>query len=226
MTNSPGDPVMLRNCGFFMGDGWCTPHALVQETPDLVVLFRPEGVQTQIWQMERQEFVEMPVTRMDMLRLMFPGRMYAIELFFDAGKGTPPYSIFEGEGRFRGWKVNMEAAFRRTPIGFDTTDHFVDIVVKPDLTWYWKDEEDMRQWRKKGAYQPGEIESFLAAGREAEEMIKRRLAPFDEVWSNWQDESLAGRPLPKVPEGWEQMPGVNITMSLNRPWDFWKGAAV
>ena len=48
--------------------------------------------------MERQEFVEMPVTRMDMLRLMFPGRMYAIELFFDAGKGTPPYSIFRRRG--------------------------------------------------------------------------------------------------------------------------------
>lgn len=212
---------MLRNCGFFKGNAWCTPHVLVQETAELVVLFRPEGVLTQDWNMEHREFTALPPTRMDMLRLMFPGRMYAIELFLDAGKGTPPYSTFEGEGRFRGWKVNMEAVFRHTPIGFDTTDHFVDIVIKPDLDWYWKDEEEMREWRKKGAYQPGEIEGFLAAGREAEEMIKRRLLPFDGSWNDWQP--APDQPLPVVTEGWERMSGVDITMSLNRHWDFWKG---
>ncbi len=255
MNKSTADPVMLRNCGFFKGNAWCTPHVLVQETPDLVVLFRPEGVLPQDWNIEHRELTTLPPTRMDMLRLMFPGRMYAIELFFDTGRGTRPYSIFEapamamrrprsrtglslglaggagsavfahagefeGEGRFRGWKVNMEAAFRRTPIGFDTTDHFVDIVVKPDFDWYWKDEEEMREWRKKGGYEAGEIESFLAAGREAEEMIKRRLAPFDGSWNDWLP--APGQSLPEVPQGWEELPGVDITMSLNRRWDFWK----
>lgn len=215
-----GEAVMLRNTGFFMGESWCTPHVLIQDEPDLVVLFRPEGVQTQIWHMERREFVEIPVTRMNMLRLMFPGRMYAIELFFDAGKGTSSYAAFEGDGRFRGWKVNMEAAFRRTPIGFDTTDHFVDIVVKPDRTWFWKDEPQMRSWQKRGAYRPGEIERFLEAGREAEEMLKSREPPFDDSWNDWQPPVLAG--LPKAPEGWEKLAGIDITMSLNRRWDVWK----
>lgn len=37
--------------------------------------------------------------------------------------------------------VNIEEPWQRTPIGFDSRDHLLDIVVTVDLsTWHWKDE--------------------------------------------------------------------------------------
>ncbi len=45
-----------------------------------------------------------------------------------------------------GWKLNPEAPWRRTTLGFDTTDYALDAVISPDLTWWrWKDEEEFVQ---------------------------------------------------------------------------------
>jgi uncharacterized protein len=49
----------------------------------------------------------------------------------------------EADGAFVGWYVNLEAPERRTPLGIDTWDHVLDLVVAPDLTsWRWKDEDE------------------------------------------------------------------------------------
>ena len=92
----PGESVILRNTGFFVGEAWATPHIVVQDTDELVVLYRPEGTRFEVWDLIEQRIAPMRPTRMDMLRLMWPGRYYAVELFFDAGRGTPPYSHFGG----------------------------------------------------------------------------------------------------------------------------------
>jgi len=39
----PGDGVILRNTGFFVGEAWATPHVVVEDSADRVVLYRPEG---------------------------------------------------------------------------------------------------------------------------------------------------------------------------------------
>ena len=149
----PGDEVLLRNTGFFVGEAWATPHVVVRDSDELVVLYRPEGTAFESWSLTRRRLIPLGRTKMDMLRLMYPGKDYAVELFFDTGKGSPPYAAFdvEGEGRFRGWKVNIEAPFERFDLGFNTTDHFLDIIVRPDRSYAWKDQEVMAGCLARGA---------------------------------------------------------------------------
>jgi hypothetical protein len=217
----PGDTVMLRDVGNFSGILWCRPHVVVQDTPELVALYQPEGSLIHRWRMEEQVFGPPAPVRMDFLRLMFPGKAYAILLVFDGGTGAPPWysSYFDGTERFRGWKVNLESPFRRTSLGFDTTDEFLDIIVRPDRTWYWKDEEHVVPWVERGAYTPEDIEQIRAAGRDAEQLIKAGSFPFDVSFVDWEPGDL-GMPL-EVP-GWHELPGREITLTNGRRYDAWK----
>jgi hypothetical protein len=132
--------------------------------------------------MEEGSFGPPAPVRMDFLRLMFPGKGFAVLLVFDAGTGVAPWyaDYFDGEQRFRGWKVNLESPFRRHELGFDTTDEFLDLIVRPDRSWYWKDEEHVVPWVERGAYEESHIEQIRQAGREAEALIKAHVFPFDD----------------------------------------------
>ena len=61
--------------------------------------------------------------------------------------GTP-YSVwwFWADGAFAGWKVNLEEPHVRWSdrgcAGVDTADHALDVMVSPDHSWRWKDEEE------------------------------------------------------------------------------------
>ena len=135
---------------------------------------------------------------MDVLRLMYPGRRYAVEFYFDTGR-APPYPDFVGEGRFRGWKVNIEGPLRRTEIGFDTTDDMLDIFVRPDRSYYWTDRDELEYWVQIGAYTKEDRARFFAAGREAQALVDARLSPFDDEWTDWRPPASSRRPA--LPEG-------------------------
>jgi hypothetical protein len=45
------------------------------------------------------------------------------------------------DGRHFGWYVNLQRPYRRTAIGIEAMDLMLDVVVEPDLTWRWKDDE-------------------------------------------------------------------------------------
>jgi hypothetical protein len=46
---------------------------------------------------------------------------------------------------FEGCYVNMQSKLTRTPLGFDLTDHQLDIVVEPDRNWRWKDQDEQSE---------------------------------------------------------------------------------
>ncbi|MBI3460176.1 DUF402 domain-containing protein [Candidatus Acetothermia bacterium] len=115
---------------------------------------------------DEQRFMEPWTMRMDFLTLIFPGKAYLVHLVFDAGSGTPPWyePYFSGEDRFRGWKVDLVTPLRRTGRGFDFTDEVLDIIVRPDRSWYWKDEDQMARYLVTGVYTEAEVE-HLRPGR-------------------------------------------------------------
>ena len=41
--------------------------------------------------------------------------------------------------------MNFEQPLRRTPIGFDTFDQKLDLIVMPDGAYRWKDEDELEQ---------------------------------------------------------------------------------
>ena len=112
--------------------------------------------------------------RRDTLRLMFPGKPYSIWLFW------------EGEPRaFTTYYVNFEEPFRRTPVGFDTNDHTLDIVVAPDLKWAWKDRDDFAGLIASGHFSAEFGEAVEEAARGVLALVESAAPPFDGSWCEW-----------------------------------------
>jgi hypothetical protein len=109
------------------------------------------------------------------------------------------YYFPDGKGPFYGWKVDLASPYRRTAVGFDVTDEVLDIVVNPDRSYWWKDEDQLLQLIDLGIYSEVAAEEIRAAG-EVIELIDRHLPPFDEEWQTWRPP--AGLAASEVPEGW------------------------
>nr|pir fomD protein - Streptomyces wedmorensis [Streptomyces wedmorensis] len=78
------------------------------------------------------------------LQLHRPGRGHSVWVLRDADTGA-----------FREWYVNVEAPWRRTPTGFSTLDHEIDLVVPADSrTLRWKDVEKFEERAGSGTSRP------------------------------------------------------------------------
>ncbi len=125
------------------------------------------------------------------LSLYEPGTGYCIELFW-----KPDWD-------FIGWYVNLEDPFRRTRTGIDTCDLALDIVVAPDFSWHWKDEDDFAEMQERGLISAGRAAEIRANGERAIERIATRANPLNEQWPAWRPDS--SWTVPRLPDGWEPL---------------------
>lgn len=172
-----GDEVVLRYITRFGdGVGMSWPYRVVRDDDDLLALYIPRGSVYMQWHTHPEgtrQLVEANWRR-DVLRLMFPGKPYSIWLFW------------EGEPRaFTTYYVNFEEPFRRTPVGFDTNDHTLDIIVAPDLTWTWKDKDDFERLIANGHFSEAFGNEVRAAATEVLAIIESKASPFDGSWETW-----------------------------------------
>ena len=197
-----GENVVLRYITRFdsrAGMSW--PYRVVEDQDDLVALYIPKGAQYARWGRPPAPGaprgpLELDGWRRDVLRLMFPGKGHSIWLFWERDD--------DGNREFTSYYVNMEEPFRRTPIGFDTNDHTLDIVVRPDLSWRWKDEEQFAGLIEAGRYTPEFGEFVRNEGRSAVELIEGRKPPFGAGWEAW--EPPADWECPSLVDGWADLP--------------------
>jgi Protein of unknown function (DUF402) len=109
---------------------------------------------------------------------------------------------------FNGWYVNLERPIVRWRdgdlTGVDTIDYDLDIVVTPDLTWRWKDEDEFAE---RLAYpRIYWVDDEAAVRAEGERVIKRIEAgdyPFDGTMTEFRPDP--SWPVPSVmPSGWDR----------------------
>ncbi len=116
-----------------------------------------------------------------------------------------PYGVlafWEPDGAFAGWYVNLETPLHRTPVGFDFTDHCLDVLISPDRsTWTWKDEDELEEAVSLGIFSPADAEAFRAEGMVAVERIIQGEPPFDRDWSTWRPDPEWSVPI--LPPGWD-----------------------
>jgi hypothetical protein len=230
-----GDPAHVNGEPFLSNGEMVTvqarPYRVIADSDEVVALFMPEGTVTQRWHIAERRYMDSTaVSRVDTLRLLFPGAPYDVTLFFEA-EGEPPWhldGLFEGEGlqegwrerrraegedvfrlpprpvepgRFRGWYVNVQTPFDRQPYGFDVADMTLDVVVRPDRSWYWKDTDELRDALAAGACSEAQAEQIWEAGRQVVRLVESGSAPFDESWRRWQP--LPREAITEVPDGWQ-----------------------
>jgi hypothetical protein len=121
----------------------------------------------------------------------------------EPGVAHSVYVSWGRDGEFAGWYVNLEDPWRASPLGFDTTDHLLDIVVDPDRSWRWKDEDHLAEAVEVGLFTPEEALAIRAEGERAIERIESWSAPFDEGWEEWHPDP--DWPTPSIPEGWDRL---------------------
>jgi hypothetical protein len=81
--------------------------------------------------------------------------------------------------------VNLQAPFRRTPLGVDTFDHELDLVIAPDGTWTYKDQEQLEASVAAGRFTEDEVVSIRSEGARVAEMIETQSTWWASEWSTW-----------------------------------------
>ena len=210
-----GDEIVLRYITRDGRPGMTWPATVIVDNADLVALYIPKGTIYKQFQPVKpkdsnivgyQRVLKDTAWRRDVLRLMYPGQFFSIWVFWE----------YSDNGReHTSYYVNMEEPFRRSKVGFDTNDHTLDIVVMPDLSWYWKDLDELSERVGAGVY-PIDFAEFVR--KKADEIvvrIEKNLAPFNEGWEKWQPPE--NYKIPVLRSDWESAP---VTLWEDRHWAY------
>ncbi len=85
-------------------------------------------------------------------------------------------------------------AARANPVGFDTVDHALDVLVPLDRSsWTWKDEDELAEAIALGLFTEADAASFRYWGERAVEHLVLRQPPFDEDWEDWRPDPRGPR---------------------------------
>lgn len=99
------------------------------------------------------------------------------------------------------WYVNLEDPWTRTSRGFDSRDHALDVIVRPDRSsWSFKDEDEIEWSLANGLVTANELAEYRAEGERAAERIMRGDPPFDRDWTVWRPDDAW--PVPLLPSDW------------------------
>ena len=106
--------------------------------------------------------------------------------FFSPGSYARVNLGWSEDNSFLGWYVNFELPPTIDTNGLRTTDLVLDIIVRPDRGWEWKDRADFDQ-----AVQRGVLDQELLTTLEDEAdrivaQVDSGDGPFDDAWLSWR----------------------------------------
>ena len=136
--------------------------------------------------------------RNHLLRVLLPGRPFSVWL------------LWSPEWEFISYYVNLETPFARSAVGFDSSDHTLDVCVRSDRTWYYKDQDELDARVEVGLV---DAEAAALVRRDAEQavaLIEGWQPPFSSGLETWRPDPPW--PVPELPPGWDTHP------SAIEPW--------
>lgn len=102
---------------------------------------------------------------------------------------------------FKGYYINFQLPFERSPCGFDTYDLELDLVIDPDFRWQWKDVEDYQKGIQLGAIRAEWVQAIEHDQHEVLERLHQRQYPLNEHWIDWLPDKSWSPSL--LPIGWD-----------------------
>jgi uncharacterized protein len=195
----PGDPALFR----FVWP-WkvfsAKPTTVVEHTPERVVLWlapktltmAPPGFHVAVPQIRAGEWTH------EHWR-WYGGRL----MIWEAGSSHSIYVTWSDDGEFLGWYANLEDPWKTGALGFDATDHLLDVVIRPDRTWSWKDENHLAGAVQVGLFTREQARAIRDEGERVIARVESWAAPFDERWETWRPDPEWL--VPVVPAGWDRI---------------------
>jgi hypothetical protein len=99
-----------------------------------------------------------------------------------AGDHYAVWKVFDLTATFLHWYVNFEAPVVRRRDGFETDDHGLDLIVRPDGRREWKDVPDLHHQRVSGRVDDATVGRVLAAAAD----VTAQLDAGTPWWSRWE----------------------------------------
>jgi hypothetical protein len=181
---SPGDVILYRGI-WCINIYWAIQVIIVRDDPDRIIVYWRAGtpVKRPSHRISPKEMVEDPKpnlidgkwTDTDILMFATPGASHSI------------YAMWESShSRFKCWYINLQEPLLRTPLGLDTTDYLLDIVVEPERTnWRWKDEDEFDEAIELGIFALEKAKEIRNEGKRVIQEIESNQSPFCDGWENW-----------------------------------------
>ncbi len=124
----------------------------------------------------------------DQLRVAPTGRPWSVWVLFA-----------EGTGDFAGWYVNLEKPHVRDERTVYTSDHVLDLVVKPDRTMVRKDEDELELAVAQGVYDSTTAAAIEEDAAKVEALVADWAPPFCDGWERFRPDpawTIPGLPEP------------------------------
>ena len=202
-----GDVVAWR--GIFRKQVWhVQPTLLVKDTPQEIVTTLLPGTEciaeetylrgktqgNRRWSFVDRDWRLATYTwQTNRLLLLFePDKYYSTILFWNHANGS-----------FLCYYINFQLPIQRKGKALDTLDLDLDLIIKPDLTYEWKDAEDYQKAIEHGVILSDWIQGIDAAKLEVLDRLEKRQYPFDGSWKDWMPDP--GWSAPSLPEGWDKI---------------------
>ena len=191
----PGTHIPVR----YVYDGvvrFAEPVTVVLDSPEHIIVYEPVGTPVQ-WSEFDYDAGDLgtPLPRIWHTRNML--KIYERNCW----AGIWCWWIADG-WKHDGWYVDFQRPLAFGRGGLVLKDLQLDIVVAPDLSWRWKDEDHFRKAQRHGWVSP---EEASAVESEAAKIIKRiegRAAPFNEAWPHWRPDPMWT--IPQLPDDWRE----------------------
>jgi hypothetical protein len=129
-------------------------------------------------------------------------------MWHPAGEAYSIWFFFAPDGTFSNWYGNLEmpaVAWRDVDLGgIDTVDWDLDVWIRPDRSWHWKDEQEFAERLGYGAaYWVADEAAVWAAGHRVVELVEAGVFPFDGTWCDFKPEPDWTVPA-ALPTGWDR----------------------
>jgi hypothetical protein len=197
-----GDAVAIRE--IWDGRVWyARPATVVRDEPNLTMLHVPPRVHAKEPVNADGAPLRIPTAEWE-LRDAMRGDTSNLSFAFP----DTPYSVilgYEADGGLREYYVNLQTPLVRSPVGFDTVEHILDVTIPPDRSsWSWKDEDELAEAVDRGLFTEEDTAWFRYWGERAVEHVLLREPPFDEDWSAWRPDPAWAEPA--LPADWDLLP--------------------
>jgi hypothetical protein len=183
-----GTPVLLRST-FADHVGAVVPSVVIVDAPDEVAVYQSPGT-TMLLRTGRRGgpngrnmypdgwdggHTEVPWVGAGVVRVHRPGQPWSVWRWLDPSGWRP------------GFYVNLERPWVRGPLGYDSTDWILDLVIDSDGTAHWKDADELAWSVEVGAVTEAFAHMVRAAGQQA--LAALGGWPFDADWDRWRPDS-------------------------------------
>ncbi len=199
-NRSPGEIATFRGVGIKIF--WAYPTIVVEDSADLIALYLPAGTMgknvshrpttEEMLAPETIEVIDHQWQRTDVLFLIKPEDAFSVYLMWDTETKE-----------FLCYYINLQEPIRRTPIGFDTMDQMLDVIVSPDMSeWRWKDQDELAAAEEAGIYSKEKAQKIRQEAERAIHLVTIEQRSFYEQWRDWKPNSQWG--LPRLDTRWKE----------------------